>query len=79
VGGIPEVVADGLTGRLVHYDSAEPEAFETGLARAVNAVVGDRSLAGALGSAGRARAIAEFDWSRIATQTVALYDRLRKG
>jgi starch synthase len=79
VGGIPEVVADGETGRLVHYDGAHPEEFEADLARAVNAVVGDRSGAESMGAAGRARAIAEFDWPRIAAETVALYDRLRKG
>ena len=32
VGGIPEVVDDGVTGLLVHYDAADPEAFEAGLA-----------------------------------------------
>ncbi len=79
VGGIPEVVADGTTGRLVHYDGDAPEEFESALARAVNAIAGDRLFADSLGAAGRARAIAEFDWSRIAAQTVDLYDHLRKG
>ncbi|RDI53035.1 glycogen synthase [Nocardia mexicana] len=79
VGGIPEVVEDGATGRLVPYDDASPEEFESGLARAVNAIAGDPLLAGSLGAAGRARAIAEFDWARVAEQTVRLYDRIRKG
>ena len=30
VGGIPEVVVDGETGLLVHYDEADPAAFEAG-------------------------------------------------
>jgi starch synthase len=36
VGGIPEVVANGDTGLLVHYDELDPERFEHGLADAVN-------------------------------------------
>ena len=34
VGGIPEVVDDGRTGLLVHYDPADTAAFEAGLAAA---------------------------------------------
>jgi len=78
VGGIPEVVADS-TGRLVHYDAAAAVDFEHDLAAAVNAVAGDPRLAAELGAAGRARAIAEFDWARVAAGTVKLYDRVRKG
>ncbi len=78
VGGIPEVVSES-TGRLVHYDSEAPEDFERGLAEAVNAVVGDAALVESLGLAGRARAIAEFDWAQVATRTVDLYERIRKG
>ena len=48
VGGIPEVVVDGVTGTLVHYDAADPAAFEVGLAEAVNALVADPARAGAL-------------------------------
>ncbi|MFC9893903.1 glycogen synthase [Nocardia sp. NPDC127579] len=78
VGGIPEVVADGVTGRLVHYDPQAPEAYERGLAAAVNEIAGDAALAAGYGAAGRARAVAEFDWARIAEQTVAVYDLVRK-
>ncbi|MEU8898544.1 glycogen synthase [Nocardia sp. NPDC048505] len=78
VGGIPEVVADGVTGRLVRYDPQDPEAYERGLAAAVNDVAGDAELAARFGAAGRARAIAEFDWARIAEHTVAVYDLVRK-
>ncbi|MDZ7915683.1 MAG: glycogen synthase [Rhodococcus sp. (in: high G+C Gram-positive bacteria)] len=73
VGGIPEVVADGVTGRLVHYNAYEPNAFEESLAATVNAVVADREGAEAMGRAGRIRAIDEFSWAEIAKQTLEVY------
>ena len=76
VGGIPEVVADGETGLLVHYDESDPAAFERGLAAAVDELVGDPARAGAMGVAGRARAIAEFGWDVAARRTVELYESL---
>ncbi|MFC9786250.1 glycogen synthase [Rhodococcus sp. NPDC127528] len=79
VGGIPEVVDDGVTGRLVHYNSYEPEAFEQALAVAVNEVCADRGAARAMGRAGRVRAIAEFSWARVARQTLAVYEAAVAG
>jgi starch synthase len=73
VGGIPEVVVDGVTGLLVAYDPADPAALETGLADAINALVADPARAKAMGRAGRARAIADFSWDAIAQRTVAVY------
>ncbi len=73
VGGIPEVVDDGRNGRLVHYNSYEPEAFEQHLAEAVNEVASSPETAAAMGRAGRQRAIAEFSWPQIATQTLDVY------
>jgi starch synthase len=73
VGGIPEVVVDGVTGTLVHYDAADPGGFEVGLAEAVNALVADPARADGYGAAGRQRCIDEFSWARIAEQTVAVY------
>ena len=73
VGGIPEVVVDGETGLLVHYDAREPHAFETDLAQAVNALVGDEDRCRSMGLAGRARAFGEFSWATIAEQTVGIY------
>ncbi len=73
VGGIPEVVDDGVTGLLVHYDRADPVAFERGLADAVNEVLADPTRAAAMGAAGRRRAVSEFGWSAIAEQTLAVY------
>jgi alpha-maltose-1-phosphate synthase len=74
VGGIPEVVDDGVTGRLVHYNSYEPAAFERALAQTVNEVALDPQTAATMGTAGRARAVAEFSWGAIAQQTVEVYE-----
>ncbi|RMI35738.1 glycogen synthase [Nocardia stercoris] len=78
VGGIPEVVDDGVTGLLVPYDGADPESYEAGLAAAVNRLIADPERAAAMGDAGRARAVAQFGWDTIAEQTLALYERLRR-
>jgi alpha-maltose-1-phosphate synthase len=76
IGGIPEVVADGLTGLLVPRAAVTDEEFETGLAEAVNALCGDPSRAAAMGKAGRERAVHEFGWDTIAHRTVELYESL---
>jgi starch synthase len=76
VGGIPEVVADGETGLLVHYDPADPAAFEAGLAEAVNALVADPERAERFGRAGRQRCIEEFSWAHIAEQTLEIYRKV---
>lgn len=76
VGGIPEVVADGETGVLVHYDAADTEGFERALAAAVNEVVGDEGRASAMGAAGRQRAVEQFGWDTAAQRTMAIYQQL---
>jgi starch synthase len=73
VGGIPEVVEDGVTGVLVPYDADRPAEFEAGLARAIDKVAGDAALAAAMGRAGRRRAVAEFGWDAVAARTVDVY------
>ena len=73
VGGIPEVVADGHTGVLVHYDAGDRSGFESRLADAVNSVVADPEKARQYGHAGRQRCIDEFSWAHIAEQTLAIY------
>lgn len=73
VGGIPEVVTDGVTGTLVHYDATNPAAFDADLADAINALISDSARAARYGSAGRQRCIDEFSWARIAAQTLEVY------
>lgn len=76
VGGIPEVVVDGETGTLVHYDENDTEAFERDIAEAVNTMVSDRERAKKFGVAGRERAVNDFSWATIAQQTVDIYKSL---
>jgi starch synthase len=76
VGGIPEVVADGVTGSLVHYDPADPAGYEASLAEAVDALVNDPEKAERYGRAGRQRCIDEFSWAHIAEQTLDIYRKV---
>ncbi|HEY8318500.1 MAG TPA: glycogen synthase [Amnibacterium sp.] len=86
-GGIPEVIVDGETGRLVPIDQAtdgtgtplDAERFVSDLAAALTEVVADRATAQRYGAAGRARAEAVFDWDAIGAQTVSIYEGLLAG
>ncbi|MFN6292401.1 MAG: glycogen synthase, partial [Candidatus Nanopelagicaceae bacterium] len=64
VGGIPEVVVDGVTGLLIDYVDNR-ELFESNFAAAINQVMSDTSLANELGKAGRVRAVADFGWDKV--------------
>jgi glycosyltransferase involved in cell wall biosynthesis len=66
VGGVPELVIDGVTGVLVPPD--DPAA----LAAALGDLASQPERADAMGRAGRARAVA-FDWRRIADQYDEIY------
>ncbi|MDH7515935.1 MAG: glycosyltransferase family 4 protein [Bacteroidota bacterium] len=78
VGGIPEIVEDGVTGILV-----EPR-DSTGIAEAVVRLLRDDGLRETMGIAGRKRAEREFSWVEIARRTADVYrtvmeDRVRRG
>lgn len=84
VGGIKEVVVDGVTGFLVPIDQMEespfeprdPEKFARDLAARVNQLIADPELCAKFGRAGRKRAEEKFSWTAIAAQTKALYEQL---
>lgn len=77
VGGIPEVVADGETGKLVNY-SGDGTALESDLSTAIIELMAQPELLTQYGVAGRRRAAAEFGWSAVARATLALYKSLIK-
>jgi len=79
VGGIPEVVVDGLTGSLVPLDlapggaPANPARFEADLAERIDGLLGDPEQARAFGRAGRERVEREFSWGTLAATTASIY------
>ncbi|GAA2084481.1 glycogen synthase [Pseudolysinimonas kribbensis] len=83
-GGIPEVVDDGVTGRLVPIEQADdgsgtpldPDRFVADLATALTEVVADPASARRMGEAGRRRVESEFSWTTIAERTRAIYDEV---
>lgn len=83
-GGIPEVIVDGVTGRLVAIDQAsdgtgtptDPDRFVADLAAALTEVIADPENAKRMGAAGRARAETDFSWVTIAARTREIYASL---
>lgn len=84
VGGILDIVEDGVTGLLVRFEPgadaygtpADPAAFEGALAAAVNSLLADKEKARALADAGHRRVVENFSWSEIASRTARLYEEL---
>ena len=85
VGGIPEVVVDGVTGVLVPleqqdqapFEPVDPRKFSADLAAAINGLLAEPQLRQRMAKAGRERVEREFSWPAIAGQTAELYASLR--
>jgi sugar transferase (PEP-CTERM/EpsH1 system associated) len=67
VGGIPEIVAEGKTGRIVPQGDAET------MADAIIRLIENAEVANAMGEAGRARAHGEFSVERMVRRYEAVY------
>ncbi|MBL8393055.1 MAG: glycogen synthase [Candidatus Accumulibacter sp.] len=86
VGGIKEVVIDGVTGFLVPleqlhvapFEPVDPDVFSRDLAAAINKILDNPELADSMAAAGQKRARDVFSWTSIAQQTKRLYDSLLK-
>jgi phosphatidylinositol alpha-1,6-mannosyltransferase len=72
-GGVPEAVADGVTGLLV--SGTDVEELATTIARLMDS----ESLRRRLGEAGRARTVREFGWECAAERVATTHRRLVKG
>ena len=83
VGGILEVVVDGVTGHLVPFDAdpvtafpLDADRFSRDLAARIAELMANPSLCARMGAAGRKRVEETFAWESIAAQTVELYRSL---
>jgi starch synthase len=80
-GGIPEVVVEGVTGRLVPIRQVtdgtgtplDPEQFVADLAGILTEVLAEPEQARRMGKAGRDRVLAAFSWQSIAARTTEVY------
>lgn len=69
VGGIPDLIQEGQTGFLVQH--GDPRA----LAVALDRLIANPDLRGAMGAMARERAIQNFDWKYVMEQTREVYGR----
>jgi glycosyltransferase involved in cell wall biosynthesis len=69
-GGLPEVVEDGVTGRVV------PKGDVPALTAAIGELLADPEARARMGKAGRARALRLFDWAVTAEKLESLYREL---
>jgi glycogen synthase len=84
VGGIPEVIVHGQTGKLVPlaqikespFTPIDPDTYSRDLAGSINRLMENPEQRARFAQAGRQRAIEFFSWSSIARQTKELYANL---
>jgi hypothetical protein len=69
VGGLPEIVEDGVTGLLTSNDPPS-------VARNIERLLGDPALSARLAAAARARVEKEFTIERMVSETVNVYERM---
>ena len=67
VGGIPEILLDGETGRIV------PPADSDALADGISRLLRDEAARERLGANARDRALRQFSWKSIAARTTEIY------
>jgi len=73
VGGVPELVEDGITGFLV------PPGDSEALAEALQWLIEDKELRRRMGEAGREKALRKFTLDRMLRETQALYEEILAG
>lgn len=84
VGGIPEIITEGITGYLVplqsvsrtNFNPENPEAFQKDFASKVNLLLEDEALATKMGKEGRVRVLNHFSWESIARTTFNYYQEV---
>jgi N-acetyl-alpha-D-glucosaminyl L-malate synthase BshA len=73
VGGLPEVVEDGVTGFLFPVGDIE------GMAAAALRLLGDEELRRSIGAAGRRRAVERFSQADVVGRYRSIYERVARG
>jgi glycosyltransferase involved in cell wall biosynthesis len=84
VGGIKEVVVNGVTGILVPleqqntapFEPVNPDKFSKDLANGINKLIDNKDLTETMAKNGRKRVEDFFDWTAIAKQVEKLYKSL---
>jgi glycosyltransferase involved in cell wall biosynthesis len=73
VGGIPEIVQDGISGLLV------PPGEPVAMAEALKTMIQNATLRHSCGQAGRERVEQDFSWAAIARRTTGFLERCASG
>lgn len=87
IGGIPEIIVEGITGYLIplksvsrtDFNPENPEVFQKAFAAKINILLEDETLASQMGKAGRLRVLKQFSWESIAKTTFDYYQKVIDG